>query len=279
MHTSLLDYALHKYPNLAWALQQLQGLEHINHIAQAIQQGNCAMISDGSFYPTTSQAAGAWLLGNEALHRQISGSAPSVGPKECQSAYRGELSGLYGGILLVKCVCDYRQITRGHILIGCDGLGALQRIQKKPSLSSNHFDYVSAIQNLVKDLPISYRFTHVKGHLDDSIDLDHLSIVEKMNVHADILAKQANNQTFDFTHIETLPLYKEYGPINIHSSSQSKKISSTINKSLYAKLTKSPTRSYWKKKLHISPSASKCIAWKNLSAAFSSLPQLKKLKQ
>ena len=83
------------------------------------------MISDGSFFSTKSQAAGAWILGNEARHRTITGKFPCAGNKHHHSAYRAELTGLYGGLLFVKLLCTCKEITNGKIIIGCDGPIAL----------------------------------------------------------------------------------------------------------------------------------------------------------
>ena len=187
-HQSFLPFVHHTSPTLAWALQSVTGVENIPHIAHSIRQGNCALISDGSFNPHTSQASSGWYIGNEAFHRLLSGTSPCTGPSEAQSAYRGELAGLYGGLFLVKKLCEFEDIQNGYILVGCDGLGALKQIQRTETpLSSKHFDYVSAIRGLVQDLPIQCQFTHVSGHLDlTHFELrKHIRSPSPLNTHYD----------------------------------------------------------------------------------------------
>ena len=136
-HPTFLQYLQRTAPSHVWAIQNMQGLENIPHIIQAIRIGNCALISDGSFCPSSSRAASAWYFGNEALHRLLSGQSPSTGCPQIQSAYRGELSGLYGGLLVLKHLCDYHQVTNGRIVVGCDGLGVLNKIQTS-NVSAQH---------------------------------------------------------------------------------------------------------------------------------------------
>ena len=276
LRTTFLAFAQSLYPNLSWAFTNLQGLDNFDHIAYALRQGNCAMISDGFFQPSKSQATGAWILGNEAQHRAIHGTAPSVGPKHSQSAYRGELAGLYGGLLTLKLICAYSNITTGRVLIGCDGLGALKRIQSPASLSTSHFDYVSSITRLIQDLPLTCHLTHVNGHLDKVLAMDQLSITEQMNVTADILAREANAHDLDFNRITNLPLYKEYGPITL--SSTCTKITSSLRQNLYTAITRTNTRDYWRQKHNLPADASDSVAWTSLTRAFKSLSPPKQIE-
>ena len=254
----------------------MQGTEHIDHIALALQSGNCAMISDGSFDPSISQAAGAWCIGNEALHRLLTGQSPCTGQKTSHSAYRGELAALYGGMMCIKLLCEYKNITTGRILIGCDGLGALKKIQTTTTpLSTKHFDYVSSLQMIIKEIPLSIQFIHVKGHQDASIDMEQLSVVEQMNVLADTLAKQANSRLTHDNRTANLPLFKELGPLFLSNGITQTKLTSQLQHSLYSELTKYPTRSYWQKKMTIPSSYSPTIAWDAISSAFTSLSSTK----
>ena len=276
--TTFESFVQHAFPSLHWILHHINGLENIDHIEHAIHNGNCAMISDGSYYASQSKAACAWVIGNEALHRTLTGAAPSVGPASCQSAYRGELAGLYGGLFTLKALCDYKNITSGRIIIGCDGLGAIKKIQAKPSLSTKHFDYLSAIHHLLADLSVRCQFIHVQGHQDDYLDLHQLSIVERMNIQADLLAKQAIENERNCGNPSELRLYKEYGPVLLPTTQSSYKFTSNFAKEMYKELTKTPTRSYWINKLNIPASATKYVAWESLGTAFSSLPTLRKIE-
>ena len=275
-HQSILTYAQHQYPQLCWVLQSITGLENIEHIVQSIRRGNCAMISDGSFHPVSHQASSAWTLGNEALHRRISGHSRCVGHKTTHSAYRGELSGLYGGLFTIKILCEYFHLNEGRLIIGCDGQGALHKVQTSATLSSTHFDYVSAIQNLIRDIPLSLQFLHVKGHLDKVLDMHQMSTVEKMNMLVDIVAREYNETPYDESTMAHKSLYKEYGPIKLQDNDTSMKITSNLRTTLYDELTKHPAKEYWMRKLNIPPNTNTQIAWSSLANASTSLSSAKR---
>ena len=94
------------------------------------------------------------------------------------------------------------------IILACDGLGALNKVQHQHiSLSSLHFDFVSSIKSLISELPINIGFHHVKGHADDNTPFHQLSTIEKMNVTADRLAKEYNEIMRNNCDLEHLALY------------------------------------------------------------------------
>ena len=137
------------------------------------------MISDGSFTPTPPQAASAWYVGNEALHCLVSGTSPCTGDNLIHSAYRGELADIYGGLIFIKCLCEYANLEDGRLMIGCDNLGVISKLTSPVhSLSASHFDYISSITHLLQDIPLQCNLIHVKGHLDKTMSYDHLSVVE-----------------------------------------------------------------------------------------------------
>ena len=100
-----------------------------------------------------------------------------VGPKDCYSAYRAELAGLYGGLLRLRLLCDYKNITHGQIIIGYNGLGKISKIQWKPLLPAKHFVYLSALHNLILDISVSVRFVHVARHMDKVSNIENLSVI------------------------------------------------------------------------------------------------------
>ena len=55
------------------------------------------------------------------------------------------------------------------------------------------------------------------------MQLQHLSVLEQMNVQADLLARQANDQDYKEHLISNLPLHKELGPISITSAGSTEK--------------------------------------------------------
>ena len=95
---------------MKWPLENIEGMDNINHITSAITNGNCASVSDGPFFSEPHQAASAWVLGNEATHRQMKGKVQCAGDKETHSAYRGELAGIFGGLQCIKAICKLKNI-------------------------------------------------------------------------------------------------------------------------------------------------------------------------
>ena len=273
---SLEDYVNSLAPKDRWPFEYISGQENIDHIVVAIQQGNCALISDGSFDPTTHQAAAAWILGNEALYRQIKGDTLCSGNKMVHSAYRGELAGIFGGLCFIEAICFISNIQHGKLLLGCDGLSALKRIQQPTlSLSSSHFDYTSAIKSILTKLPINIEFIHVEGHADRKTPIERLSVVEKMNIMADHKAKAFNSTSRSNDFLENLSLKGEIGPISLPINQSLTKITSKFRNSMYDALTKQPTVNYWMKKMNISPLSETSIDWNIMGNAFKSISQEK----
>ena len=248
-HTNLPQYIAsipfkHHHP-----LTDLSYPEHIPHILESIQAGNCAVVTDGSFFPSSSQGAAAYVVGNEAAHRRLVGRCYIAGPISAYSAYRAELAGIHGGLLLILGLCTSYNIEKGRIILGCDSKGALSRIQKgQIKLQDKHFDYISAIITILKKLPITVNFIHVAGHKDKIMALDQLSILENMNVQAHTHAKlkAAINPPLNF-HSEAEILH-EWAPVKIRNHDGTDiKIHSNFDKELYKQLTIKTSREYWKK--------------------------------
>ena len=133
-HQTIEDYVNSLDQVHRWPFSNISGMENLDHVASAISSGNCALVSDGSFSKSSHQAAAAWVVGNEAIHRQIQGQVPCAGNHEIHSAYRGELAGIYRGLTFIKFICQSKQIQRGKILLGCDGLGAIKKSKSLKSL-------------------------------------------------------------------------------------------------------------------------------------------------
>ena len=55
-------------------------LDNIPHIITCIENGQCSLVSDGSFFASSNQAAAAFVMGNEAAHRRIIGRCHVIGP-------------------------------------------------------------------------------------------------------------------------------------------------------------------------------------------------------
>lgn len=275
--TNLESYITSLNPADQWVFQYLRGLDNLDHVVRSIQIGNCALISDGSFDENKHQAAAAaWCLGNEALHRQVKGEVLCAGQKKVHSAYRGELAGLYGGLKMVEAIYKIYDIQEGRIILGCDGQGAITRIQHdRISLSSSNFDYASAIRSVLSQLPLHIDYMHVKGHADKHTPLENLSVVEIMNIWADKMAKRCNSTIYDDALLANLPLKGEFGPIKLPNGQNQTKITSAFRKTMYESLTKISTNNYWMKKMKIPITCKDSIDWDIMGETFKSITKEK----
>ena len=100
------------------------GSDNGETIARAIQDSTALAITDGSYKDSRCTAS----LVIEGVDKAGCIRADNVvpGSPEDQSAYRSELSGLYGIVLAVSLVCKVHGVTGGQVEIGCHGLSALQ---------------------------------------------------------------------------------------------------------------------------------------------------------
>ena len=258
-------------------LKDLTLLNNEDHIAASIINGSCALVSDGSYFASTNQAAAAFVIGNEAAHRRIIGRCHVVGPMSSFSAYRSELAGLHGGLIFVQTICRIYNIASGRITLSCDNKGALEKIvNKSVRLQDQHFDYVSVIINTINNLPIHITYIHVDGHKDKLVAHEDLSMLESMNVSADNHARTKASINPSATFRTNAEILNENKPIVIYDEFGTKlRIHSNLDKHLYAHITTPTSKAYWSKKMRIPNNATHEINWDSLGQAFSKLPSTK----
>ena len=275
---NIIDYRNQIPPPHNQPLQDISHLDHIPHIITNIEAGNCAVVTDGSFFPTTLKSAAAFVVGNEAAHRRVIGRCFVVGPQSSFSSYRAELAGIHGGLAFIQGLCESHQITTGRIILACDNKGAITRIlQGNIRLQDKHFDYISAILTILSKLTIKVEMTHVEGHKDSTMALEDLSTLERMNVIADTHAKlKADTNPPPNFDIDSEILH-EWSPIKIQCEEGPPiRIHSNLDKELYQKITTQTSRSYWNSKMKIPPAFENEVNWKSLSTAFKLLTPNKK---
>ena len=108
-----------------WVVSNWTGTDNGANIAAAIRQGTAVAVSDGSFKNEAGTAAFV-LEGNNKRHR-IEGVAEVPGQPSDQSAYRSELTGIFGIAVMITTICKIHNITEGSIEVGCNGLSALRQ--------------------------------------------------------------------------------------------------------------------------------------------------------
>ena len=159
-------------------------------MAEAIENGTCVAVSDGSFKEEFGTAA--WSIQGPTEVHLLTGSCIVPGHAKDQSAYRSELAGLYAIIIMIESVCEVFEIKKGVVEIGCDGISALKQGIVDSDVTNPHqpqFDLIAAIRSALRRVPIVWKPRHVKGHQDDdeSAVLDRWALI---NIEMDLKAKE-----------------------------------------------------------------------------------------
>lgn len=162
-------------------------------LTEAIRQGRALAVSDGSYSEEEGRGTASWMITTTDKLNYVTAGALSPGGREIQSSYRSEILGILGILEEVHNICVRRKITSGGCAIFCDGLSALQVIEKlnRDSINSKYTscDLLSACVKLKELIPIDLTFIHVKGHQDNNEDLHKLSLPSQLNILMDGLAK------------------------------------------------------------------------------------------
>ena len=175
-----------------WAVQNIHTTLKINEIIRDIGQGTAVAISDGSFKDEAGTAA--WIIENESGTQRMMGYVMVPGFASDQSAYRSEIAGIYGSVLVVEMIKEVWGITQGGILIGCDGKDALKQAvdtnEVCTSCKQQHFDLLSGIQGYIRGSCLKYTSCHIKGHQDETKSWEDLDRLAMLNVEVDLAAKE-----------------------------------------------------------------------------------------
>ena len=239
-------------------------------LVQAIKT-NCALaVSDGSYIETKGIGTASWIISTFDKTAFITAGALSPGNKEIQSAYRSEILGILGVLEELYAICVENNISSGMCTIMCDGLSALQVIERlnRQTLHSryNSCDLLSACVSLRERIPITLRFAHVKGHQDESTDIQFLSTPAQLNVMMDGLAKELAETT---CHEETKDLLQHYLGFSLpHSNGYF--IRQDFKKEIYNAIMTRRAHEYWMKKNRYKQQDIECIEWQLQAKAFAS---------
>ena len=114
------------------------------------------------------------------------------GPPDSQCSHHRELFGLLCLIHHFNTLCARHNITTGKIKIFYDGEGAINLLNTPmpyAKTSTKHFNMLSSIKRAIRHSQLTWNFSHVKGHQDDLLSQEELSLEAQLNVQADHLAK------------------------------------------------------------------------------------------
>ena len=178
-------------PHAKWICNWMSDPPSIQECSTILYSGRASGVSDGSYAEKWDVCTAAWILdfGNGL---EIKGGGVVPGPEGVSTAYRGELGGLLGQLLVIRsievCCPPPNQYS---IQVACDGEGALFRSLNatREDFTSRHgsFDLISQIMVLQDRIKGTLVPTHVRGHQDRQGIA--LSDPELLNVRMDQLAK------------------------------------------------------------------------------------------
>jgi hypothetical protein len=99
-----IDKARKQLPGEAqWAVEWMEQIGHLNHLAKGIRTGTTTAVADGSLKDL--RGTSGFALIHEVSHQHINGTNQVPGEDLDQASYRSELAGIYGVLLLAQLVC------------------------------------------------------------------------------------------------------------------------------------------------------------------------------
>jgi hypothetical protein len=189
-----------------WAVQEYALPADLAPIVRSLLLGSARAISDGSFKDKFGTSAFT-IIDNQDT--SILGLNVVPGHPDDQSAYRSELAGLFGIVLVVNRLCSWAKIESGGIEVGCDGLSALEKAFDTWPLEPTdpHFDMLSSLHTQIAASPVTWKIRHIPSHqdLDPTAHLDFWAL---QNIQMDNLAKVFWMQ-YSHSHPVSYPLVDE----------------------------------------------------------------------
>ncbi len=265
--TTLQDVLL-RVNDASWICEWFHCSSSLSSLLVDLVTGQAVAVSDGSFYPDSKRASAAWIIASHDGKEFIKGGGLVPGPLLCHSAYRSELAGLLGiavGIFSLHTVAQLYDFypppsvtfrdSQHHpsIVIGCDGLSALNRCFhnsiESTSLTWQQFDLITAVVGWWSALPFRPCHTHVKGHQEKHTPLDQLTLLEWLNVDMDYFAKSIILGTNHVQHPSSLPTM-EFGAALVFFRGEA--VTSDLENSLYHALTSRPLLDHWNNRFSLS---------------------------
>ena len=264
---SLSDYIAALPPLDQWASTKHEINDDGHDLARGITKGTATAISDGSYkqhYGTSCSI----LRGTSQSQRIISINAVP-GPADSQSAYRSELAGISGSLLVLQALCNKYNLTTGSITIGLDGKSAIDTVSSSQPLKPQQpdFDLLCDIRTKLHRLPITVNWVWIKGHQDDHVSFQRLSPIAQDNVIANNIAKAYAQILIQQQPPHTNPRFPDEGwTLYLGPNKQTR----FHKRRIYDYLTQPTITNYWSKKWNYPTTAS--IDWPSLESTIATLP-------
>ena len=120
-------------PTEDWTLELIHSHDQGATIRDAIKEGTCLAISDGSFKNNRGTSAG--IIEKEGVPESrmiILNRVPGI--SDDHSPYRAELAGVCGTITAIEKIVEHYKILSGKVRVGLDGQSVIQRIKNPESI-------------------------------------------------------------------------------------------------------------------------------------------------
>ena len=164
-------------------------------IHKALQAGSLILVHDGSYQedldPTRCSAA--YIIMCKSTGQRLQGTV--VEKSHAASNYRAELLGALCCLLIVKAASESGS-NKGRCKGYCDNKGVVIHCanstkQDKMKIKQSQDDLIRLCKELLCGMSIDVSYHHVKGHMDDILRKDQLTLEENLNIEADELADEA----------------------------------------------------------------------------------------
>ena len=200
-NTNEIHTILHQISDLPPPYQrtigQIQSIQNLSYLAQAIAEGRAIGVCDASVN-SNDDGSQAYIIESTDEKNHITGASPVDCDEDDMESTRSEMTGVLAILLLLQMICDEHSIISGEVTIYCDNNEAINIKQDHPFLlsyvrfCSNNYDLKHEIRHQLSLLPIAISFSHVKGHKDDDkqFEYDLAQQYTKRNIDMDKQAKE-----------------------------------------------------------------------------------------
>ena len=149
-------------------------------------------LSDGYYHPTYQYRTSAWIIKIQNKYHAIIEADIVPGDAKYQCSRRSELCGLIGDIRHINNIFITYKFLEGSSELRCDGLEAYKLVTRhaySPYTKLSHYDLSSTLHQLIKSIPLYWKFRHLKGHQDYGDTYNKIDEWRQINIEADRLAK------------------------------------------------------------------------------------------
>jgi hypothetical protein len=180
---------------LRWSVQNLQIQGDLNRLLQTIEDGTAYSGTDGSYKDGYGTAA--FRIQND-LEDHITGFNITPGLQEQQSAYRSELGGIVGILVLLDLLQQHYDLCIHRFVITCDCNGAgLKSLtyHRPPTANNDNCDLLTQAYKVKTKATIDIVYQLVEGHQADRYGNQQVDKYGLLNDAMDKLAKQYREET------------------------------------------------------------------------------------